>query len=81
MGRVLLTTPFRTKRKDLKFTFLGQEWEVIYGKRITSTVMGRENVAGQWICSWLKKNGLRGRRSGDAPHSCPGNQLQPGSPR
>lgn len=44
---MLLTKPFRTKRKDLKFTFLGQEWEIIYEKRIISAVMGRENVAGQ----------------------------------
>lgn len=44
---MLLTKPFRTKRKDLKFTFLGQEWEIIYEKRLISAVMGRENVAGQ----------------------------------
>lgn len=44
---MLLTKPFRTKRKDLKFTFSGQEWEIIYEKRIISAVMGREDVAGQ----------------------------------
>ena len=34
--------------KDLKFTFLGKGWEVIYGKGAISTVRGRNNVAGQW---------------------------------
>jgi len=42
-------TLLKTERvRTWKFTFLGQGWEDVYEEGIISTVMGRNNAAGQW---------------------------------
>lgn len=78
MGRMLLTKPFRTERKDLNFTFSGQEWEIIYERLLP--LLGAERMQlldGTWPGG---NAGLGGRGAGWRCRSPACEQLQLDAP-